>query len=85
MGHDALSTLTIQQRLAARACQNLSGPTHALLKLNREFDLASSGATAILLDFDAEQSVKPTGNGNGRGNGSGKYIMTPVIGIVSVQ
>jgi hypothetical protein len=59
------------------------------LKLNREFDLASSGGTTILLDFDGDQSVKQTGsgNGNGRGNGNGggKYIMTPVIGIVSVH
>jgi hypothetical protein len=55
------------------------------LKLNREFDLASSGGTTILLDFDGDQSVKLTGNGNGRGNGGGKYIMTPVIGIVSVH
>jgi hypothetical protein len=53
------------------------------LKLNREFDLASSGTT-ILLDFDGDQSVRLTGNGNGRGNG-GQYMMTPVIGIVSVQ
>lgn len=53
------------------------------LKLNREFDLASNGGTTILLDFDGDQSVKLTGNGNGRG--AGKYIMTPVIGIVSVH
>jgi hypothetical protein len=57
------------------------------LKLNREFDLASSGGTTILLDFDGDQSVKLTGsgNGNGRGNDGGKYMMTPVIGIVSVH
>lgn len=55
------------------------------LKLNREFDLASNGGTTILLDFDGDQSVKLTGNGNGRGNGGGRYIMTPVIGIVSVH
>ena len=54
------------------------------LKLNREFDLAASGGTTILLDFDGDRSVKLTGNGNGRGNG-GRYMMTPVIGIVSVQ
>lgn len=63
--------------------------------LNREFDLASSGATTILLDFNGDQSLKLTGSGNGNGNGSGSgnapgnaggnYIMTPVIGIVSVQ
>jgi hypothetical protein len=55
------------------------------LKLNREFDLASSGGTTILLDFDGDQSVKLTGNGNGHGAGGGKYMMTPVIGIVSVH
>ena len=57
------------------------------LKLNQEFDLAASGGTTILLDFDGDQSVKLTGggNGSGRGNGGGKYMMTPVIGVVSVH
>ena len=55
------------------------------LKLNREFDLASSGGTTILLDFDGDRSVKLTGNDNGHGNGGGKYMMTPVIEIVSVH
>jgi hypothetical protein len=57
------------------------------LKLNREFDLTASGGTTILLDFDGDRSVKLIGNGhgNGRGNGGGRYTMTPVIGIVSVQ
>jgi len=54
------------------------------LKLNREFDLASPGATTILLDFDGDRSIRLTGNGNGHGN-TGKYMMTPVIGIVSVN
>lgn len=47
------------------------------LKLNREFDLTSTNATTILLDFDGDKSVKETGNG--------RYMMTPVITIVSVQ
>jgi hypothetical protein len=47
------------------------------LKLNREFDLTSGSATTITLDFDGDKSVKKTGNG--------KYMMTPVISIVSVQ
>jgi hypothetical protein len=55
------------------------------IKLNREFDLASGGGTTILLDFDGDRSVRQTGNGNGRGNTTGTYMMTPVIGIVSVQ
>jgi len=45
--------------------------------LNREFDVTSSGATTITLDFDGDQSVKATGNG--------QYMMTPVITVVSVQ
>lgn len=52
------------------------------IKLNREFELASSGGTAILLDFDGDKSVKQTGSSSGNGVG---YIMTPVIGIVSVH
>jgi len=47
------------------------------VKLNREFDLTATNATTMLLDFDGDQSVKETGNG--------RYMMTPVIGIVSVQ
>lgn len=56
--------------------------------LNRQFTIAS-GATTMLLDFNGDQSVKATGSGNGNGNGNGnsttKYIMTPVIAVVSVQ
>lgn len=69
-----------------------------VVKLNREFTLASGGETTIVLDFDGDKSIKLTGSGNGNGNGAGngrgngnggqqigKYIMTPVIGVVSVQ
>lgn len=52
------------------------------VKLNREFDLASGGGTMIVLDFDGDRSVRQTGNGNGQG---GRYMMTPVIGVVSVN
>jgi hypothetical protein len=45
--------------------------------LNREFDLPSTSSTTIVLDFDGEQSLRHTGNGT--------YMMTPVIGVVSVQ
>jgi hypothetical protein len=48
-----------------------------VVRLNREFDLTSTTATTILLDFDGDKSVHMTGNG--------KYMMTPVIGVVSVQ
>jgi hypothetical protein len=47
------------------------------VRLNREFDLTSTTATTILLDFDGDQSVRETGNG--------RFMMTPVIAIVSVQ
>ena len=49
------------------------------IRLNREFDMATTGATtsSILLDFDGDQSIKDTGNGT--------YMTTPVISIISVQ
>ena len=47
------------------------------VKLNREFDLTATNATTMVLDFDGDQSVHETGNG--------KYMMSPVVGIVSVQ
>jgi PKD repeat protein len=47
------------------------------LRLNRQFDVTSTGTTTILLDFDGDQSVKQTGNG--------AYTMTPVMSVVSVQ
>lgn len=47
------------------------------VKLNREFELKESGATTILIDFDGDKSVHQTGNG--------RYMMSPVIGIVSVK
>lgn len=56
------------------------------VKLNREFTITGA-ATTMLLDFDGDQSIKQTGsnNGNGKGNSNTKYMMTPVIRIVSVQ
>lgn len=47
------------------------------VKLNRPFELTMDGATTIVLDFDGDKSIHQTGNG--------RYMMTPVIGIVSVQ
>jgi Domain of unknown function (DUF4382) len=66
------------------------------LKLNRQFTLASGGATTIVLDFDGDKSIHQTGGGNTNSNGKSKgnsgntpqtarYIMTPVVGILSVQ
>lgn len=48
-----------------------------VVKLNREFDVPTSGATTILLDFDGDKSVNQTGNG--------RYMMSPVISVVSVS
>jgi hypothetical protein len=47
------------------------------LKLNHEFDVPEGDAVTILLDLDGDKSIHQTGNG--------KYKMTPVIGVVSVQ
>ena len=64
------------------------------VKLNHEFTLTTAGST-MLLDFDGDQSIRQTGSGNGNGNGNGngqgnsgsntKYMMSPVIRVVSVQ
>ena len=47
------------------------------VRLNREFTVQESGATTMLVDFDGDRSVHLTGNG--------RYMMSPVINIVSVQ
>ena len=47
------------------------------VKLNRQFDVPASGTTTMLLDFDGDQSIRETGNG--------RYLMTPVIAVISVQ
>lgn len=47
------------------------------VKLNREFDVSSNSVTTITLDFDGERSIRQTG--------SGRFFMTPVVGVVSVQ
>jgi len=60
------------------------------VKLNNEFTV-TAGATTMLLDFDGDQSIHQTGSGNGNGNGNGngsrngKFMMSPVIRVVSVQ
>jgi uncharacterized protein DUF4382 len=47
------------------------------VRLNRPFDVAEGAATTMLIDFDGDRSVTETGNG--------RFRMTPVIGVVSVQ
>jgi hypothetical protein len=56
------------------------------VKLNHEFTVTGS-ATTMLLDFDGDQSIHQAGSGNGNGNGNknGKFMMSPVIRVVSVQ
>jgi len=46
------------------------------VKLNRDFDIAGA-MTTMLLDFDGDRSIRETGNG--------RFMMSPVIGVVSVQ
>jgi len=48
-----------------------------VVKLNREFDVSASGATTMVLDFNGDGSVHQTGND--------RYMMSPVITVVSVQ
>lgn len=47
------------------------------VRLNREFDITSTTTTTMLLDFDGDRSVRQTGND--------RYMMAPVIAVVSVQ
>ena len=70
--------------IAAPAGKNVSVDVPSgEVKLNNEFTVTGS-ATTMLLDFDGDQSVHQTGNGNGNGQ-NGKYMMSPVIRVVSVQ
>ena len=47
------------------------------VKLNREFDVTTSSTMTMLLDFDGNQSIHLTGNG--------RYMMSPVVTILSVN
>jgi uncharacterized protein DUF4382 len=47
------------------------------VRLNREFDVTAGNVTTITLDFDGERSIRETGNG--------RFVVTPVIAVVSVQ
>ena len=56
------------------------------IKLNRPFTLANEGMTSILLDFDGDRSVKEMGKIDDPAHPEdGRYRMTPVIGVVSVD
>jgi hypothetical protein len=65
------------------------------VKLNREFTLAAGNTMMILLDFDGDKSIHETGAGNAKnkGNGNagnaqptrGRFMMNPVVGVVSVR
>jgi len=48
-----------------------------VVRLNRSFDVAEGKGSTMLLDFDGDRSVRETGNG--------RYMMAPVITVVSVQ
>jgi hypothetical protein len=47
------------------------------VRLNRQFEVTSTSATTVLVDFDGDKSVHEMGNG--------RFRMTPVISIVSVR
>ena len=47
------------------------------IKLNREFEVPASGATTMVLDFDGDKSIRETGNN--------RFMMSPVVAVVSVQ
>lgn len=47
------------------------------VRLNREFAVPEAGTTTMLLDFDGDRSIRETGNG--------RFLMTPVITVMSVQ
>jgi hypothetical protein len=47
------------------------------VKLNREFDMTATTPVTMLLDFDGDQSIHQTGNG--------RYMMSPVIKVMSVN
>jgi len=47
------------------------------VKLNRQFEVPTTGTTTMVLDFDGDRSIRQTG--------SGRYSMTPVIAVMSVR
>jgi hypothetical protein len=55
---------------------NLDVPSGEV-RLNRPFDVGEGATMTMLIDFDGDKSVTEMGNG--------RFRMTPVIGVVSVQ
>lgn len=47
------------------------------VRLNREFDVPAGGVITITLDFDGDRSIRETG--------TGRYMMNPVVSVVSVR
>ena len=47
------------------------------VKLNREFDVTASSSMTMLLDFDGNGSIHQAGNG--------RYMMSPVVTVLSVN
>ena len=48
-----------------------------VVRLNRSFEVEEGKGSTMLLDFDGDRSVRDTG--------SGRYMMSPVITVVSVE
>jgi hypothetical protein len=47
------------------------------VKLSQPFDIVAGGNASIVISFDGAQSITDLGNG--------RYLMTPMIGVVSVN
>jgi hypothetical protein len=47
------------------------------IKLNRQFNVPATGATTMVVDFDGDRSIHQAGNG--------RYMMSPVVSVTSVQ
>ena len=81
------ATLFFDNASTGSACANTIAPPAGAsspveipsgeVKLNREFDITSSSSMTMLIDFDGNQSIHLTGNG--------RYMMSPVISILSVN
>jgi hypothetical protein len=83
------ATIYLDNAVAGPACAaslpapNPTGATASVdipsgvVKLIRDITVPSGGSASILVDFDGDKSVNVTGNG--------RYMMAPVISVVSVS